>query len=181
MILHTQLWKKRCSSVLSLVIPTKQIYVTGIHNPVLTTLLLSYNKPYDLINIFNKSYLVDRIDGSKIMESKFVPVYILVPRNDVVQNSSSPHADVNALKIILNKYNNKSSSGINRSGISAKYSTLGVHCSQNKPGLINKYVRECCQSEYNHINKILCRVQQFAQMWLPYGLLSALKIITETV
>jgi hypothetical protein len=178
---YTIMKKDVCNSVITVVKPTKQFYVTGINDPVFTKLLLSYNKPYELINIFNKLYIVDKLDGSKIMESKCVPVYILVPRNDVVQNSSSPHADVNALKTLLNNYHNKNARGNNRSGISTKYTTLGVHCCRNKPGLINKYVHECCKNDFNHINKMLCRVQQFAQMWLPYGLLATLKIIKEAV
>jgi hypothetical protein len=173
--------KNLIMSVLPLMISKQQLYVTGVHDPVLASLLLLYKKPHELVNIFDKFFISDSLIGSKMMESESVPIYILVPRYDVIQNSSSPHADVNSLKVLLNKYNNNKARGMNRSGVSTKYSTLGVHCSRNKPGLFNKHVHECCQNDYNHIYKMLCRVQQFAKMWLPYGLLSTLKKIKETV
>ena len=109
------------------------------------------------------------------MESPVTPVYILVPRDKIVGNTSSPHTDVLSLKKILHHCNKMKQRGVERSGISSRYTTMGVHCNRNKPGLSNSKIPPECAIEITHINKMLNRGLHFAKMCLPFGLFDTLK------
>jgi hypothetical protein len=109
------------------------------------------------------------------MESISSPIYILVPRNKIIGNTSSPHKDVQCLRKILKCCNKQKIRGKSCTGVSSKYATMGVHCNRNKPGLSNSSIPVGCETEFKHLNDMLNRGLHFAKMCLPYGLLDSLR------
>ncbi len=158
---------------------TKLFYSTGVIDAAFHLLLSNVKGSYKVLNVYDELIIEDCVVGSKLMESEFVPVYLLLPRNIIISNTPSQHVDILHLKKLLMKYNNNETRGKHCSGLATKYATLGVHCNRNRPGLSNTLIHEDCIGAFTHIHKMLKRVQHFAAMFLPYGLLSTLQHVKE--
>ena len=154
---------------------TKMYFLTGIIDPVFNDSITKSDGAIKLLNVHQELNITNTVTGSTFMESPVTPVYILVPRDKIVGNTSSPHTDVLSLKKILHHCNKMKQRGVERSGISSRYTTMGVHCNRNKPGLSNSKIPPECAIEITHINKMLNRGLHFAKMCLPFGLLDTLK------
>ena len=136
---------------------------------------------YKIKTIFPKN-IINNTAGVRMMESKIVPIFILVPRKQALCNMGSPHTDVNSLFVLLNKYNNKKARGMKRTGISSHYATLGAHCRRFGKGMSLTNVSTDCQVEYEHVTKkMLGRVKFFAKSYLPVPLMSLIKEVKKTV
>ena len=163
------------NAVTSTTTSTKTYYLTGINDPVFNDSITKSDGKVNMLNIHQELNVTNTVNGSKFMESPVTPVYILVPRDKIVGNTSSPHTDVLSLNKILTHCNKMKQRGMERTGISAKYTTMGVHCNRNKPGLSNSKIPPECETEITHINKMLHRGLHFAKMCLPFGLFDTLK------
>jgi hypothetical protein len=113
------------------------------------------------------------MNGSKKMgTSVFVPVYILLPRNDTLKHSPSSNQDVVSLRNILQSNNKIKTRGDKRSGFSMAYATLGVTACQGRTGFSWKH--PVSYEDLLHINSMVKRMDFFAKMWMPFGLLTIL-------
>ena len=155
-------------------------YSTGLSDPVFDSMLSGVNVPYRVLNVFTDLMVDDCVTGSKLMESDLVPIYILLPRNIVVNNSPSQHIDILHLKKLLMRYSKPKSRGSRCTGLSSKYATIGVHCNRSRSGLSNTRIFDDCVKSFEHVKKMLGRVQHYAAMYLPFGLLSTLNRIKES-
>jgi len=144
-------------------------------DPVFGDLLSEYNACCVTVNVYEKMNLVDSLAGSKLMESDSIPIFVQVPRQQVLYNTSSAHADIQCLKSLLLKHQHRSKRGTKRNGLSLMYATLGAHCQRYKSGIHIKKIHQCCQNDYAHLKKMVARVELFSRMFLPFGLLSTLK------
>jgi hypothetical protein len=135
-------------------------------------------QPMRIENVYTGLQIEDNVNGSKLMEASNVPVYINIPRQEIVKHSSSAHGDVQALKMLLMKHNNMSIRGTKKTGISYQYATFGVHALRFG-GLAMKDVKEGCGKEYLRILKLKSRAEFFAKMYLPFRVLTALNSCKE--
>jgi len=190
--------QKKCAVMDSLVdaIPRQVISLPSIEHcmvlydcfhddPILQDLLPDFeiNAPsrVEVRNVYTDLQEVDCMEGCKLMESEFVPVFILPPRNYVIDHSSSAHADVAALRRLLSKHTKTCVRGSKRTGISFQYATFGVTSYQGAPGLGMKKIHECCAKDYNHLLKMKRRLEFIIKRWLPFRMLTALSLSRELV
>ena len=150
-------------------------FCTGVEDPIFDELIINVDN-LKVVSLFDEMNIIDNVNGSKFMElDGIVPVYILAPRNHIIpHHSPSSHEDVRCLNGILWKHNKTCSRGSKHNGISTRYATLGAHCSRNKPGIEYTKIHKCCAADYLHLKKMLKRVESFARMYLPFGILSTL-------
>ena len=116
------------------------------------------------------------------MESKSVPVFILVPRKQSLCNAGSPHIDVNSLHYLLNKFNKVDKRGKKCTGISEKYATIGAHCKRFGKGFSITQPPTKGSTEFKHVTiKMMERVKLFAKQYLPVPLMSLIKNMKQIV
>ena len=143
---------------------------------------LSHVKNKFKIKTFIKDMVVDTKLGCKLMESQNVPVFILVPRIQIVTNWGSAHLDVNSLGSLLNTFNKNTQRGQKCFGLSTQYATLGAHCKRYGKGFSFTNIDKQYLDEYTYIRKkMLQRVLSLAKQFLPTGMLSQLQVIKATV
>lgn len=136
-------------------------------------------QPLVMDNVYMGLDIQDNILGSKLMETDCVPIYIHVPREDVVKHSSSSHGDVQAIKKLLLEHNNINVRGSKRTGVSYQYATFGVHAQRFGGGLSMKSAKDNCHNEYLRLLKLKARAEFFAKMYLPFRVLTALSRCKE--
>lgn len=142
---------------------------------------------------------VDTVSGSfsYLSNNPFVPVYILVPRKDSLNNCAlSSKKDVASLHRILTEQKIVISTttatgaartskpttyrrGKKREALSTTYMFLGVTVPQGGQGLTLRHPER--EEDKQQLNKMLKRVQHLARMWLPFGLTTILKFMKQEV
>jgi hypothetical protein len=126
-------------------------------------------------HVYEKLRIFDDKAGSRLMESEQVPIYIHVPRDQVLMNTGSSVADVQCLKSLLQHHSKIAARGTKRNGVCTQYATFGIHAHRYKSGLGEKKVNENCLADYGHLKKMIKRMEFFASAYLPFGLLSSLR------
>lgn len=157
-------------------------FKTDIHDPFFEKILFKECCfDYREVPLFRHMKIWDTTIGCKLMEDEQIPIFILPPRNDLLFQASSAHADVACLRNVLLYHNKPASRGSSKTGICTKYATLGAHCSRNKPGIHCTKIHECCIDSYNHIKKMLRRGEFFGKMFLPFGLMSTVRAMKKYI
>jgi hypothetical protein len=115
---------------------------------------------------------VNTIHGAKMMESTYIPIFILVPRKQILTNNTFTTFEVPALKTLQKYYNNPNARGTAHSGICESYATFGTHVSR-VGSIKNKQIKDSCIEAFKYFSKtMLERALYFAKETLPFGLLS---------
>jgi hypothetical protein len=133
------------------------------------------------IHLYEHMRVIDDPEGSKLMETKQIPVFIHMPRKLVLTHTGSAHADVQCLRNLLRKHNKVATRGTKRNGVALKYATLGAHAQRGRPGVSVKKIHKCCQRDYKHLQKMLRQKEFLAKHSLSFGLLSTIRNIKERV
>jgi hypothetical protein len=153
------------------------LFFTWIDDPVLTKLMYSEKETRSFLisKVQNKLNIQDSIVGSKFIETgSYIPLYVLVPRKDALCCAPTPEDDVKALRSILKVHSNINSRGSKRSGVSSSYAIIGATVPQQS-GLRCKLVTN--KEDSMKAVRMMQRMEHFAKMWLPFGLLTILKDI----
>jgi hypothetical protein len=125
------------------------------------------------INVTNVLSVSNSITGSKLFgNSAYVPVCILVPRIDVLNHTPCVNDDLDCLESILRLHTKVSLRGMKKSGISSTYAILGETILRGGKGMSFKHPVKL--ADLQHCYSMLNRMEHFAKMWLPFGLLSTL-------
>jgi hypothetical protein len=138
-------------------------------------------------NIFGKNQLqvINTLHGSKLMETDTVPIFILLPRKMIDDQHVNAHADVQHLKKILSRYSKKKkdSRGEKKTGFCNSYATIGAHARRGGRGMsvTDASKIKCCQESFNHLNQLTKRMEFFGKQVLPFGLLSTIKDVRQSV
>jgi hypothetical protein len=140
-------------------------------------------------DIFGQLQVVETLDGIKLMESEKVPIFILCPRYKTEDKVASAHADILHLEKILSKYSkakgtsSKGVRGKKKTGFCERYATIGAHARRGGRGISvsNPDKIKCCAESLNHLKKMVKRMEHFGTMVLPFGLLSTLRTIRQSV
>lgn len=124
----------------------------------------------------DKFNIVDTYDGAILYEDDMIaPIFILVPRAEIICRDVNSYRDVEALEAILDKYNVKVPRSSKRQGFSPKYASFGTHCNRSSSGLNNK-VASLVESKYeNQLKCMINRGAELAKKYFPFGLLSTLE------
>ena len=125
-------------------------------------LLESFTSSFEVITLVPTT-IINTTTGAKMMESCIVPIFLLLPRKQVLSNIGSPNADVSSLNLLLNKFNKKNIRGKECSGISNQYATMGAHCRRFGKGFSITKVPSEYQKDYNHVTKKCWSVLNFLQ------------------
>lgn len=157
-------------------IESKRIFYECFYDdPTLEDLLEKEKLSYEIKNVYLDLQIIDNKEGSKLMESDFVPIYIHPPRLNILRDSpmNAPSADVDALRQLVRKHKARVVRGKKRTGLSYEYATLGLASYQGKPGLGMKIVRHDCVHQYNHLIRMKGRIERFAKEYLPFRVLTS--------
>jgi hypothetical protein len=154
------------------------IFMTWIDDPILN-IQLSERKSVLVNNIYKTLSIRDTLSGSKMFgSSKYIPVYLLVPRDAWITNHApNPHNDITSLQNVLHNWSKHSSRGSQRDGISSEYAYFGVTIPQGQRGTALRH--PVLRKDYDHFGKMLKRMQFLATAWLPFGILTILKEVKK--
>ena len=156
-------------------------FTTNVEDPIYEELLFQNQLEYYQVPFYKNMSTINTLTGSKLMESDRIPIYILVPRQELLRHIPSSYDDVIALKNLLKKFNNVTLRGSKRTGICKKYATLGAHCCRNKKGIDYTRIHKCCENDYIRLKAILNRAKFFGKSYLPFGLMSTVQAMKEYV
>jgi hypothetical protein len=149
------------------------VFQTFIEDPVLQDILATAVRTLLVSNVTNVLSVSNSIIGCKLFgKSVYVPVCILVPRLDVLNHTPCVNDDLDCLESILRSHTKVSKRGTKKSGISSTYAILGATILRGGKGMSFKHPVK--SEDLQHCYAMLNRMEFFAKMWLPFGLLSTL-------
>ena len=156
-------------------------FKTNVEDPIYEELLFQNKLQYNEVPFYKNMSTINTLTGSKLMESDRIPIYILVPRQELLRHIPSPYEDVIALNNLLQKFNNVTLRGSKRTGICKKYANLGAYCCRNKTGIDYTRIHKCCENDYNRLKEMLNRAKFFGKSYLPFGLMSTVQAMKEFI
>jgi hypothetical protein len=149
------------------------LFQTFINDPVLQQLMATAVRTVLVSNVTNVLSVSNSINGSRLFgNSPYVPVCILVPRCEVLNKSPCVNDDVDCLERILQVHTKVSLRGMKKSGIATSYAILGATILRGGKGISFKHPVN--EADLRHCYSMLNRMEHFAKMWLPFGLMSTL-------
>jgi hypothetical protein len=149
------------------------VFQTFIEDPVFQEIMANTVRTVLVSNVTNVLSVCNGMNGYKLFgKSPYVPVCILIPRSDVLKHTPCVNADIDCLESILRLHTKVSLRGTKKSGISSTYAILGATILRGGKGISFKHPVKA--SDLQHCYSMLNRMEFFAKMWLPFGLLSTL-------
>jgi hypothetical protein len=148
-------------------------FQTFIEDPVLQEIMATAIRTVLVSNVTNVLSVSNSVIGAQLFgTSRYVPVCILVPRSDVLNHTPCVNDDIDCLENILRVQTKVSLRGIKKSGLSTTYAILGATIHRGGKGVSFKHPINA--ADLRHCYSMLNRMEHFAKMWLPFGLMSTL-------